>query len=138
MSIYKTKRNNILEEIKEDLTAYLFNQEEIKIFLESEFESENFEEDYIVISKNSENLENLSLNCKEKQRFLNIQITFYKQENLEKNEEDDEIVDKIEEFLINYKKHKITITQLDFDYNLNSSNLRTFVTNFNVEIVYIL
>ena len=138
MSIYKTKRNNILKEIKEDLTAYLFNQEEIKIFLESEFESENFEEDYIVISKNSENLENLSLNCKEKQRFLNIQITFYKQENLEKNEEDDEIVDKIEEFLINYKKHKITITQLDFDYNLNSSNLRTFVTNFNVEIVYIL
>nr|DAS99325.1 MAG TPA: hypothetical protein [Caudoviricetes sp.] len=130
-----SKRKELLTKIKENIS----NITQVPTFIESDFPFSNVNKynQYIVISKTSENINKLSINCPQSQRVLNVEISVYSKQNVKDNNENETIVDLIENYLTSKNDIKIELNEIDFDFDNNTSNEIMFTTKFNIEIYYI-
>lgn len=130
-----TKRNEILSKIKKDIIDIT----KVPTFIESDFNNTNLNRfnHYIVISKVSEDINKLSINCKQSQRVLNVEISAYSKQKIKDSEENETLSEQIENYLINQNDIKILLNDIDFGFDNNTSNEIMFTTKFNIEIYYI-
>lgn len=130
-----TKRNEILSKIKENISDIT----KVPTFIESDFNNINLNRynQYIVISKVSEDINKISINCKQTQRVLNVEISLYSKQKIKDSEENETISEQIENYLINQNDIKILLNDIDFGFDNNTSNEIMFTTKFNIEIHYI-
>lgn len=130
-----SKRNEILSKIKKDIIDIT----KVPTFIESDFNNTNLNRfnHYIVISKVSEDINKLSINCKQSQRVLNVEISAYSKQKIKDSEENETLSEQIENYLINQNDIKIILNDIDFGFDNNTSNEIMFTTKFNIEIHYI-
>lgn len=130
-----SKRKELLTKIKENIS----NITQVPTFIESDFNNINLNRynQYIVISKVSEDINKISINCKQTQRVLNVEISLYSKQKIKDSEENETISEQIENYLINQNDIKILLNDIDFGFDNNTSNEIMFTTKFNIEIHYI-